>query len=148
MDENKLLLAIGVVAVVFVLVVFVLMKSSKKGGEASAATEDAVASTGIPDGLEAEYMDGIAPTKSGVPVMYTLHTCVHCVHLKDFLTEHGIEHHLVYVDNFENPARSEIMKVMRTYNMRGSFPTLVLPDGRHCVGFREGIIREMFGIEE
>lgn len=141
------MLTMVVVAAIAVLVFFVFMKSPKKADEAS-SSEEAVKITGIPDGLEPVYMDGVAPEKCGVPVMYTLHTCRHCVHLKDFLAEHGIEHHLVYVDDFADPARTEIMRVLRSYNTRGSFPTLVLPDGRFCVGFREGVVRELFGIED
>lgn len=104
--------------------------------------------TGIPEGFEEEYRHGVAPCESGKPVMYTLHTCRHCVHLKDFLDANSIEHHLVYVDDFEEPARHEVMAVLRSYNPRGSFPTLVLPDGRTAVGFREHLVRELLGLGE
>jgi len=139
------MLTVVVIAAIAILVFFVFIKNTKKSRDTH-SSEEAVKSTGIPDGLEPVYMDGIAPEKCGLPVMYTLHTCRHCVHLKDFLAGHGIDHHLVYVDDFADPARMEIMRVLRSYNPRGSFPTLVLPDGRSCVGFREGVVRDLLGI--
>ena len=103
--------------------------------------------TGIPNGHEEEYQHGVDPCASGKPVMYTLHTCRHCVHLKNFLDAHGIEHYLVYVDGFQDPARREVLNTLRSFNGRGSFPTLVLPDGRSVAGFREAVVKEMFGLE-
>lgn len=120
----------------------------KKDQHAPLHQDAAAAGSGIPEGFEEEYQHGVAPCESGRPVMYTLHTCRHCVHLKDFLEANGIEHHLVYVDDFEDPARREVMATLRTYNPRGSFPTLVLPDGRTAVGFRESLVRELLGLGE
>lgn len=125
-----------------------LIRRNKKG---NTQTEDhpqvASSESGIPTGLESDYSHGVDPCGSGKPVMYTLHTCRHCVHLKDFLDNNGIEHHLVYVDDFQDPARRTIMTTMRSFNPRGSFPTFVLPDGRSAVGFRERQIRELLGLE-
>ena len=69
------------------------------------------------------------------------------MHLKHFLDGHGIEHHLVYVDDFSGERRSEVMAKLRSFNPRGSFPTLVLPDGQVLVGFREAQARKLFGLE-
>lgn len=117
-----------------------------RGRSAAPAEVEKPEGTGIPEGFEEEYQRGVAPCESGKPVMYTLHTCRHCVHLKDFLDANGIEHHLVYVDDFEEPACREVMGTLRSFNPRGSFPTLVLPDGRTAVGFREHLVRELFGL--
>ena len=103
---------------------------------------------GIPKGLEADYRCGVDPCSCGMPVMYTLHTCRHCVRLKDFLDQHGIAHKLIYVDDFTDPARKEVMTTLRSFNPRGSFPTLVLPDGRSAVGFREEAVKELLGLTE
>ena len=103
-------------------------------------------STGIPEGLEEDYRCGVDPCHCGMPVMYTLHTCRHCVRLKHFLDKHGIVHRLVYVDDFDDPARKEIMNTLRTHNPRTSFPTLVVPDGRSVVGFREEAVRKLLGL--
>ena len=39
------------------------------------------------------------------------------------------------------------MAKLRSFNPRGSFPTLVLPDGQVLVGFREAQARKLFGLE-
>ncbi len=97
--------------------------------------------------VEEEFRLGMDPCSCGRPVMYTLQTCLHCVHLKHFLDDHGIEHHLVYVDDFKGEQRKEVMDKVRSFNPRGSFPTLVLPDGQVLVGYREMQVRKLFGLE-
>ncbi len=123
--------------------VFLLSKMSRKDME---SRED-IPKSGIPEGRESEYRDGMAPCDCGIPVMYTLHTCRHCVHLKNFLDENGVVHELIYVDDFADPARRNLMETLRKFNPRGSFPTLVLPDGQCVVGFRESIVRDLLHIE-
>lgn len=130
------------VAVVCALVFF----SRRKGKRTSVRKSPAVQDSGIPVGLEDDYRCGVDPCSCGVPVMYTLHTCRHCVKLKDFLDQHGIEHRLIYVDDFSDPARRQIMATLRSHNPRGSFPTLVIPDGRSVVGFREEAVRALLGL--
>lgn len=117
----------------------------KKGGRGK---EQVSSSTGIPEGMEEDYRCGVEPCSCGMPVMYTLHTCRHCVRLKDFLDGHGIKHKLIYVDEFSDPARKQVMATLRSYNPRGSFPTLVVPDGRSVVGFREEAVKELFGLTD
>ena len=131
------------VAVVCALVLF----SRRKGKRTSVRKSPAVQDSGIPVGLEDDYRCGVDPCGCGVPVMYTLHTCRHCVRLKDFLDKNGIDHKLIYVDDFSDPARREIMTTLRSHNPRGSFPTLVVPDGRSVVGFREDAVRSLLGLE-
>ncbi len=136
------------VCIVLLLVIaagiFFMFRMSRKDEMESQAD---MPETGIPEGREAEYRNGVDPCGCGVPVMYTLHTCRHCVHLKDFLDENGVVHTLVYVDDFADPARRELMNTLRRFNARGSFPTLVLPDGRYVVGFREAQVRDLLHIE-
>ncbi|WP_273522809.1 glutaredoxin family protein [Mailhella massiliensis] len=134
---------VGVVVIgVFLLILFFRRKNPAQKHRHVASVPD----TGIPQGMEELYRWGVDPCSAGVPVMYTLHTCRHCVRLKDFLVQHGIEHRLVFVDEFDNPARKEIMATLRSYNARGSFPTLVAPDGRSVVGFREEAVKELLGL--
>ncbi len=106
------------------------------------------ASGGIPAGLEKEYEAGTHPAEDGVAVMYSLTTCRHCVHLKDFLVRHDIPHRVVLVDKFSLQARSDIMAKLRFHNPRGSFPTLVAPGGKAVAGFRESEVRAALGLPE
>lgn len=138
--------AISLFVVVLVLVCL-LAFFIRKGGKKPVKRASPSPETGIPQGLEEEYRCGVDPCGCGVPVMYTLHTCRHCVRLKDFLEKNGIDHKLIYVDDFADPARREIMTTLRSHNPRGSFPTLVVPDGRSVVGFREDAVRSLLGLE-
>ena len=131
-------LAVLSIAVIF----FLSRKSTDCQNKAEEKKERA-----LPQEIEEEYRIGMDPCASGKPVMYTLQTCLHCVHLKHFLDKHGIECLLVYVDDFEGEQRRELMSKVRSFNPRGSFPTLVLPDGRVSVGFRETQVRKLFGID-
>ena len=136
MTMNLLFAALAILGVV---ALFFCFRKSSGSAETPAEEQQAPARD-----LEEEYQLGIDPCASGKPVMYTLQTCLHCVHLKHFLDEHGISHHLVYVDDFEGEQRRELMAKVRSLNPRGSFPTLVLPDGRVSVGFREAQVRKLF----
>lgn len=115
--------------------------------QAQAAPAENVASeTGIPAGMEELYLIGMNPQTSDVPVMYTIHPCPHCVHLKDFLDKNGVRFVQVYVDDFTGPARDALMDKVGTYDTRPSFPTLVTPDGRSVVGFREKAVKRLLGL--
>ncbi len=112
----------------------------------AAAAENVVSAAGIPAGMEEIYRLGMNPQTSDVPVMYTIHPCPHCVHLKDFLDRNGVRFVQVYVDDFTGPARDALMDKVRTYDNRASFPTLVTPDGRSVVGFREKAVKRLLGM--
>lgn len=104
--------------------------------------------SGIPEGREAEYSAGLEPTQCERPVLYTLHTCRHCIRLKEYLATRSVFVQEVYLDDFEGTARQSLLTTLRRYNPRGSFPTLVLPDGRCVVGFQEAMVKKLFGWED
>ena len=130
----------GILAAAIVLVGAASWWRAATGGNSAAARE-------TQDGADA-YEVGMRPGTDGQSVMYTLHTCRHCVRLKEFLDAHAIACHLVYVDGFRGAKRKAMIDKVRALNPRGSFPTLVLPDGRVIVGFREQQIREAYGLPE
>jgi glutaredoxin len=103
---------------------------------------------GIPQGQSALFQFAIYPGGDGIPLIYTLASCRHCVFLKKFLLAHDINFHNVQVDNFSGQARAAITTTLRGYNPKGSFPTLVLPGGKTIVGFRENEAKEAFGLNE
>ena len=103
---------------------------------------------GIPEGMEEDYKAALAPGEDGIPLMYDLTTCRHCVHMHEFLDRHRIRHHQIYVDKFQNGARSAVLAEMKKHNPRGSFPTLVVPGGKTVVGYREAQIREALNITD
>lgn len=133
-------LAIGVIVAAVLAgsgVVWFRRRPGRAGGE-----------PGMPEKQTAAYVLGMEPGADGQSVMYTLRSCRHCVRLKKFLDAHGIPCHLVFVDGFTGAARAAMMAKVRACNPRGSFPTLVLPDGRVVVGFREREVRAAFGLPE
>lgn len=134
------------VAVAAAVVIGIGWMARRRGGSPVGSDESPDPVAGVPADRKGLYEIGLHPGEDGTPVMYTLTTCRHCVHLRNFLTAHGIAHHLVLVDDFEGAARSAVMARLRSFNPRGSFPTLVLPGGRVVVGFREGEVREAFGL--
>ena len=142
--EFPMVLVVAVLAVVGAIVLFFLSRKSDEPKNGKPEKKDKAP---VLRDVEEEYRLGMDPCACGKPVMYTLQTCLHCVHLKHFMDKHGIEHHLVYVDDFEGEQRKEVMEKLRSFNSRGSFPTLVLPDGQVLVGFREMQARKLFGLE-
>ena len=129
---------IGIVVVVGIIVLFRPQPSASE-------PTDCDPCTGIPEGREDEYKVGVDPLQSDKPVMYTLHTCRHCSRLKEYLAARGVFIQEVYLDDFAQPARKTLLDALKKYNPRCSFPTLVLPDGRFVIGFREEAVKKLFG---
>lgn len=100
------------------------------------------ASKGMSPEMVELYEKGLAPGTDGVPLMYALETCRHCRKTREFLDENQVQYHILYVDKYEGEARAALMDKVRSYNPRGSFPTIVFPGDRAVVGFREQLLRE------
>ncbi|MCH5276453.1 MAG: glutaredoxin family protein [Desulfovibrionaceae bacterium] len=131
-----------------VLAAAVVLGGAVSWWRAATAGNRAAGPDGGPETPAAAYELGMRPGADGRSVMYTLHTCRHCVRLKEFLDARAIPCHLVYVDDFRGAKRRAMVEKVRSLNPRGSFPTLVLPDGRVLVGFRERAVREAYGLPE
>ncbi len=136
--STGILLIIGVLVIGLILFLVINKKTHKKNYH----------SNGIPIGMEKEYDILINPGQDGKPVLYDLTTCNHCVRVHEFLMKHKIEHHDISVDLFEGEARRNIVEKIKTYNPRISFPTLVMPDGKVVIGYREKLLMETLGLEE
>ncbi len=99
----------------------------------------------IPARFQFSYDHGIDPEGFKICTFYTLTQCVHCGRLEKYLEVNRIPFTKVLLDNYEGLARRNLMEKLRTYNPRGSFPTLVSPEGEVTVGFREAQVKEIFG---
>ncbi|MBU1564109.1 MAG: glutaredoxin family protein [Proteobacteria bacterium] len=73
--------------------------------------------------------------------LYTLSTCAHCKALRDFFETRKLSFDYVDVDLLQGQERQEMLKEVRRFNARGSFPTSVIGD-RVVVGFREDELKE------
>ncbi len=107
-------------------------------------TMEIVENVTVPEEFEEEYNFGMSPIGAKNCTFYTLTHCVHCVRLENFLEKNEIPFETVLLDNFEGQARKNLMAQVRSFNPRGSFPTLVSPEGDVTVGFREWQVREKF----
>ncbi len=75
--------------------------------------------------------------------LYALSTCGHCKRTKDLLNELGIQYSYLFVDLLPEKEISLVLNDIEKYNPRGSFPTLVIDNGKRCIiGFHENEIRE------
>jgi len=77
--------------------------------------------------------------------LYALTTCNHCQSLREFLEANGVAYDCIEVDGLAGKDRREMIKQVRTYNKRGSFPTTVI-DNRVVVGFREDELKEALAL--
>lgn len=136
---NILLIVVALV----ILALLVGWRLRKSGDSSLASPEQAkAAETKLSPEQVALYELGMHPGEDGTPLMYALETCRHCRKTREFLDENQVKYHLVYVDQYSGEARSSLMDKVRSYNPRGSFPTVVLPGGKTVVGFREQLLRE------
>ncbi len=74
--------------------------------------------------------------------LYTLSTCVHCKALREFFINRGLHFEYVDVDLLEGREKKEMLKEVRQFNARCSFPTSVIGD-RVIVGFREDELQKV-----
>ena len=96
-----------------------------------------------PQGDPALYELGINHV-SDKPIMYALTTCQHCRNTRKFLDERDAAYTCIYLDTFPHAQRDELMEIVRTYNPRGTFPTILLPNGKVIVGYRRHLLEEAF----
>ena len=69
--------------------------------------------------------------------LYALSTCGWCKKTRQFLEDNDIEYEYTYVDLLKGAERDRVMDVVRKWNPKGSFPTVVIDDSQVIVGFKE-----------
>ncbi len=94
-----------------------------------------------PEGDQELYRLGMDHV-SEKPLMYALTTCQHCRNTRKFLDEMNAEYTCIYLDEFNSTQRHELMEIVRTYNPRGTFPTILFPNGKVIVGYRRQLLQE------
>jgi len=67
--------------------------------------------------------------------IYTLSTCSHCAHAKEYLEEHEIPYEGINVDFKSGDERNQVMDTVRKLNPAITFPTIVIGE-KVIVGFR------------
>ncbi len=79
---------------------------------------------------------------AGRVVLYALSTCPWCKKTKKLLDDLGIEYEYTDVDLLAGDEKTEAVNVVKKWNPRNSFPTLVVNDSLCIVGFEEDQIRK------
>lgn len=136
---STLYIIIGIVAVVAVAAV-VLAKGKSKDGNvppSSVKEEEAKEPTGDPE----LYKLGMNPISSKL-IMYALETCQHCKNTRKYLDSKNADYVIIYLDQYSKEQRAELMEKVRSYNPRGTFPTMVVPGGKIIVGYRKQLLEE------
>ena len=123
-----------VVVIVIAAALFLRKKSSSESGS-DARQKDEV------KGDQELYQLGMNPI-SEKPIMYALTTCQHCKNTRKFLDANNVDYIVIYLDEYAGSQRSDLMEKVRTYNPRGTFPTILVPGGKVIVGFRKQLMQE------
>lgn len=78
-------------------------------------------------------------------VLYTLSTCAWCKKTKRFLNELGVDYYFIDIDRLEGEERRKIVKQMKSFNPKGSYPTMVINGSKVIVSFDKDEIMEVLG---
>ena len=133
---NTIYLAAAAAVLALILIAVMVMK---KGKAAPQETDDSneKRECGDPE----LYELGMNPV-SDKPIMYALTTCLHCKNTKKFLEENNYEVTVIHLDDYCDSERSNLMEKVRKYNPRGTFPVVLMPNGKVIVGFRKLLLQE------
>ena len=133
---NSIYLVAAASVLALILIAVMVMKKGK------AAPEEPEDSTGKKECGDPElYELGMNPV-SDKPIMYALTTCLHCKNTKKFLEENHYEVTVIHLDDYCDSQRSNLMEKVRKYNPRGTFPVVLMPNGKVIVGFRKLLLEE------
>ncbi len=124
-------------AIVVLAIIAVLFLRKKNASESDADKPEG----GKVQGDQALYALGMNPV-SEKPIMYALTTCQHCKNTRKFLDANNVDYIVIYLDEYSGSQRSDLMEKVRTYNPRGTFPTILVPGGKVIVGFRKQLMQE------
>ena len=77
--------------------------------------------------------------------LYTLSTCSHCKSTKKLLADCTVKYDVVDVDLLEGDERKAILKDIKKFNPKCSFPTIIIGN-KVIVGYKEKDIKEALGL--
>jgi glutaredoxin-like protein NrdH len=77
--------------------------------------------------------------------LFTLSTCGHCTAAKRLLDDCSVAYESTDVDLLNDKDRTAILDIVKKFNPRYTFPTIIIGD-TVIIGFREHEIREALNI--
>lgn len=134
MNSTVALIAAAVVVIVLIAVLVLRRQKTSEPDSDKPKKEEA-------KGDQELYQLGMNPI-SEKPIMYALTTCQHCKNTRKFLDANHVDYIVIYLDEYAGSQRSDLMEKVRTYNPRGTFPTILVPGGKVIVGFRKQLMQE------
>ena len=147
MSTNVLYIAAALAVIAVAALLFLKSRKKESAHESTMGTwipkEHESKKGPEPQGDPALYELGINHV-SDKPIMYALTTCQHCRNTRKFLDERNAEYTCIYLDTFGHEQRGELLDIVRTYNPRGTFPTILFPNGKVLVGYRKHLLEEAF----
>ena len=132
---NSTVALLAAIVVLAIIAVLVLRKKNASESDADNPKDGKV------QGDQELYALGMNPV-SPKPIMYALTTCQHCKNTRKFLDANNVDYIVIYLDEYSGSQRSDLMEKVRTYNPRGTFPTILVPGGKVIVGFRKQLMQE------
>jgi len=93
--------------------------------------------------IKIEEIDG---EDKGKIMLYALSTCVWCKKTKKLLDKLSVKYSFLYVDLLKDDDKDKIIKEIRKFNPRCSFPTVVINNEKVIAGFKEEEIKEALEI--
>ena len=89
-----------------------------------------------------EHIEG---SYRGDVVLYALSTCAWCKKTKRLLNELRVDYCFIDVDRLEGEERRKIVQQMKSFNPKGSYPTIVINGSKVIVSFDKDAIMEVLG---
>lgn len=80
--------------------------------------------------------------------IYTLSTCGWCKKTKNFLNNHNVAYSYIDVDLVPEDERDQVVREQKKFNPAGSYPTIVLDNGRTIIGFDEPSLLKLVGADK
>lgn len=79
----------------------------------------------------------------GHVILYALSTCAWCKKTKRLLNDLGVEYYYIDTDLLEGEKQDKVIKEIKKWNPRCSFPTIVVNNDTCIVGYDESRIEEV-----
>ena len=133
MNSTVALIAAAVVVIVLIAVLVLRRKKTSEPDSDNPKEEEL-------KGDQELYQLGMNPISRSARLSLT--TCQHCKNTRKFLDANNVDYIVIYLDEYAGSQRSDLMEKVRTYNPRGTFPTILVPGGKVIVGFRKQLMQE------
>jgi glutaredoxin len=90
-----------------------------------------------------DNMNHVKGKNKGRIILYALSTCGWCKKTKKLLNALGVEYYYIDTDLLQEKEQESILKEVKKWNPRCSFPTLVVNNDTCIVGYKEDEIKEV-----